>query len=58
MILLYLTLNEFIVGAADIENNIGDASSDTSGGGGGVWGVRRGLYSLNIYNINAYSYKP
>jgi hypothetical protein len=26
--------NELIVGAADIENNSGDASSDTSGGGG------------------------
>jgi hypothetical protein len=48
--------NELIVGAADIENNSGDASSDTSGGGGGdLWGVRRGISSLNIYNINAYS---
>jgi hypothetical protein len=47
--------NEFIVGAADIENISGDASYDTTGGGGGGWGVRRGFYSLNIYNINAYS---
>jgi hypothetical protein len=46
--------NELIVGAADIENNSGDASSDTSGGGGDLWGVRRGFSSLNIYNINAY----
>jgi hypothetical protein len=47
--------NELIVGAADIENNSGNASSDTSGAGGGLRVVRRGFSSLNIYNINSYS---
>jgi hypothetical protein len=47
--------NELIVGAADIENNSGDASSDTSGAGADLWVVRRGFSSLNIYNINSYS---
>jgi hypothetical protein len=36
--LIFDAPNEFIVGAAGIENNSGDASSDTSGGGGGVGG--------------------
>jgi hypothetical protein len=53
--LIFDAPNELIVGAANIENNSGNASSDTSGGGKGLWGVRRGLSSLNIYNINAYS---
>ena len=53
--LIFDAPNELIFGAADIENNSGDASSDTSGGGGRGWEVRREFYSLNIYNINAYS---
>ena len=40
--------NELIVGAADIENNSGDTSSDMSGVGGGLRVVRRGFSSLNI----------
>ena len=47
--------NELIVGAADIENNSDDASSDTSGAGGDLRVVRRGFSSLNTYNINSYS---
>jgi hypothetical protein len=47
--------NELIVGAVDIENNSGDASSDTSGAGGELRVVRRGFSSLNVYNINSYS---
>ncbi len=35
--------NELIVGAADIENNIGDGSSDTSGGGKGFMGGEEGV---------------
>ena len=35
--------NELIVGAADIENNSGDASSDTSGGGKGFMGGEEGV---------------
>ncbi len=46
--LIFDALNELIVGAVDIENNSGDASSDTSGGGGDLWGMRRGFSSLNI----------
>jgi hypothetical protein len=37
------TPNELIVGAADIENNSGDASSDTSGGGKGFMGGEEGV---------------
>ena len=35
--------NELIVGAADIENNSGDASSDTNGGGKGFMGGEEGV---------------
>jgi hypothetical protein len=40
-----------IVGAADIENNIGDASSDTYGGGGIYGGCGGGLVAY-IYIIS------
>jgi hypothetical protein len=53
--LIFDAPNELIVGAADIENNSGDASSDTSGGGKRFMGGEEGVSSLNIYNINAYS---
>ena len=36
--LIFNAPNELIVGAADIENNSGNASSDTSGGGKGFMG--------------------
>ncbi len=35
--------NELIVGAADIENNSGDASSNTSGNGKGFMGGEEGV---------------
>jgi hypothetical protein len=41
--LIFDAPNELIVGAADIENNSGDASSDTSGGGKGFMGVEEGV---------------
>ena len=53
--LIFDALNELIVGASNIQNNSGDASSDKSGGGGHIWELRRGFVSLNIYNINSYS---
>ena len=42
--------NKLIVGAADNQNTCAVASSDTSGGGGGLWGVRRGFSSINSGN--------
>ena len=41
--LIFDALNELIVGAADIENNSGDASSDTSGGGKVFMGGEEGV---------------
>ena len=41
--LIFDNPNELIVGAADIENNSGDASSDTSGGGKGFMGGEEGV---------------
>jgi hypothetical protein len=41
--LIFDAPNELIVGAADIENNSGDASSDTYGGGGGFMGGEEGV---------------
>ena len=41
--LIFDAPNELIVGAADIENNSGDASSDTSGGGKGFMGGEEGV---------------
>ena len=41
--LIFDAPNEMIVGAADIENNSGDASSDTSGGGKGFMGGEEGV---------------
>ena len=41
--LIFDSPNELIVGAADIENNSGDASSDTSGGGKGFMGGEEGV---------------
>ncbi len=41
--LIFDAPNELIVGAADIENNSGDASSDTSGGGKGFIGGEEGV---------------
>jgi hypothetical protein len=41
--LIFDTLNELIVGAADIQNNSGDASSDKSGGGGKYMGGDEGV---------------
>jgi hypothetical protein len=42
--LIFHAPNELIFGAADIENNSGDASSDTSGGGKGFMGGEEGVY--------------
>ncbi len=42
--LIFDAPNELIVGAVDIENNSGDASSDTSGGGGRFMGGEEGVY--------------
>ncbi len=41
--LIFDAPNKLIVGAADIENNSGDASSDTSGGGKGFMGGEEGV---------------
>ncbi len=41
--LIFDAPNELIVGAADIENNSGDASSHTSGGGKGFMGGEEGV---------------
>ena len=41
--LIFDAPNELIVGASDIENNSGDASSDTSGGGKGFMGGEEGV---------------
>jgi len=41
--LIFDTQNELIVGAVDIENNSGDISSDTSGGGKGFMGGDEGV---------------
>jgi hypothetical protein len=52
--LIFDAPNELIVGNADIESDSGDASSDTSGAGGDLWGLRRGFSSDNMYLFNAY----
>ena len=49
--LIFDAPNELIVGDA---SDSGDASSDTSGGGGDLWGLRRGFSSDNMYIFNAY----
>ena len=53
--LIFDAPNELIVGAADIENSCDNTSSDTSGVGRDLRGMRRGFSSLNTYNINSYS---
>ena len=47
--------NELIVGTAILKTTAGTHPLTRPGAGGDLWGVRRGLSSLNIYNINSYS---